>query len=118
MPDLLAGTRSERVSRRRMGGCGEDEAGEQPRAGPEPGGAGRGLAFAEAIGLEPAAALEVLKGSMAYSRAMDVKGRKMIEGDFSVQARLSQHLKDVRLDARSRGRCRSLRSRSRRRIAG
>ncbi|WP_406699419.1 NAD(P)-dependent oxidoreductase [Singulisphaera sp. Ch08] len=56
-----------------------------------------GLAFAEAIGLEPAAALEVLKGSMAYSRAMDVKGRKMIERDFSVQARLSQHLKDVRL---------------------
>lgn len=56
-----------------------------------------GLAFAEAIGLQPAAALEVLKGSMAYSRAMDVKGRKMIERDFTVQARLSQHLKDVRL---------------------
>lgn len=56
-----------------------------------------GLAFAEAIGLEPSAALEVLKGSMAYSRAMDVKGRKMIERDFTVQARLSQHLKDVRL---------------------
>ena len=34
---------------------------------------------------------------MAYSRAMDVKGRKMVEGDFAVQARLSQHLKDVRL---------------------
>lgn len=56
-----------------------------------------GLAFAEAIGVDPSAALEVLKGSMAYSRAMDVKGRKMIEGDFTVQARLSQHLKDVRL---------------------
>lgn len=56
-----------------------------------------GLAFAEAIGLQPAAALEVFKGSMAYSRAMDVKGRKMIERDFTVQARLSQHLKDVRL---------------------
>ncbi len=56
-----------------------------------------GLAFAAAIGVEPAAALDVLKGSMAYSRAMDVKGRKMLEGDFSVQARLSQHLKDVRL---------------------
>jgi 3-hydroxyisobutyrate dehydrogenase-like beta-hydroxyacid dehydrogenase len=34
---------------------------------------------------------------MAYSRAMDAKGRKMIEGDFSPQARLAQHLKDVRL---------------------
>jgi len=56
-----------------------------------------GLAFAEAIGVAPAAALEVMIGSMAYSRAMDVKGRKMIERDFSVQARLSQHLKDVRL---------------------
>lgn len=56
-----------------------------------------GLAFAEAIGLEPEAALAVLKGSMAYARVMDVKGRKMLERDFSVQARLSQHLKDVRL---------------------
>ena len=56
-----------------------------------------GLVFAEAMGVELAAALEVLIGSMAYSRVMDVKGRKMIEGDFAVQARLSQHLKDVRL---------------------
>jgi 3-hydroxyisobutyrate dehydrogenase-like beta-hydroxyacid dehydrogenase len=60
-----------------------------------------GLAFAEAIGIPPAAALPVLTGSMAYSRAMDVKGRKMIERDFSVQARLSQHLKDVRLMLRA-----------------
>ncbi|MBI5684124.1 MAG: NAD(P)-dependent oxidoreductase [Verrucomicrobia bacterium] len=56
-----------------------------------------GLAYAEAMGVEPAAALEVLIGSMAYSRVMDVKGRKMVDGDFAVQARLSQHLKDVRL---------------------
>lgn len=56
-----------------------------------------GLAFASAIDVEPAAALEILRQSMAYSRAMDVKGKKMIEGDFRVQARLSQHLKDVRL---------------------
>ncbi|WP_074313653.1 NAD-binding protein [Singulisphaera sp. GP187] len=55
------------------------------------------LAFAEAVGLRPAATLEVFKESMAYSRAMDVKGRKMIEKDFTVQARLSQHLKDVLL---------------------
>jgi 3-hydroxyisobutyrate dehydrogenase-like beta-hydroxyacid dehydrogenase len=55
-----------------------------------------GLAFAAKIG-EPTAALKVLMESMAYSRVMDVKGRKMIENDFSVQARLSQHLKDVRL---------------------
>lgn len=56
-----------------------------------------GLAFAEALGIDPAAALEILKGSMAYSRAMDVKGQKMLDRDYSVQARLSQHLKDVRL---------------------
>ena len=56
-----------------------------------------GLAFAEALGVSPAAALEVMAGSPAYSRAMDVKGRKMVDRDFSVQARLSQHLKDVRL---------------------
>jgi 3-hydroxyisobutyrate dehydrogenase-like beta-hydroxyacid dehydrogenase len=28
---------------------------------------------------------------------MDVKGAKMLAGDFTPQARLSQHLKDVRL---------------------
>jgi 3-hydroxyisobutyrate dehydrogenase-like beta-hydroxyacid dehydrogenase len=28
---------------------------------------------------------------------MDVKGSKMIQRDFSVQARLTQHLKDVKL---------------------
>ncbi len=56
-----------------------------------------GLAFAEALGVAPAAALEVLKGSNAYSRAMDVKGRKLVERDYTVQAKLSQHLKDVRL---------------------
>jgi 3-hydroxyisobutyrate dehydrogenase-like beta-hydroxyacid dehydrogenase len=56
-----------------------------------------GLVFAEAIGLNPAASLEVLQGSAAYSKAMDIKGRKMIEGNFQVQARLSQHFKDVRL---------------------
>ncbi|MBL9135117.1 MAG: NAD(P)-dependent oxidoreductase [Verrucomicrobiales bacterium] len=56
-----------------------------------------GLAYAEALGVTPAAALEVLSASMAYSRAMDVKGRKMVDRDYAVQARLSQHLKDVRL---------------------
>ena len=56
-----------------------------------------GLAFAEALGVSPADALEVLIPSNAYSKAMDVKGRKLVERDFSVQARLLQHLKDVRL---------------------
>lgn len=56
-----------------------------------------GLVFAEALGVPAASALEVMRDSNAYSRAMDVKGRKMLESDFTPQARLSQHLKDVRL---------------------
>jgi 3-hydroxyisobutyrate dehydrogenase-like beta-hydroxyacid dehydrogenase len=56
-----------------------------------------GLVFAQALGIDLEAALQVLIGSMAYSRIMDTKGRKMIEGDFRTQARLSQHLKDIRL---------------------
>jgi 3-hydroxyisobutyrate dehydrogenase-like beta-hydroxyacid dehydrogenase len=56
-----------------------------------------GLAFAGAFGLDLKQTLEVLRTSMAYSRIMDTKGEKMIERDFQPQARLSQHLKDVRL---------------------
>lgn len=56
-----------------------------------------GLAFAAALGLEAAPVLDILRASMAYSRIMDTKGGKMIHGDFHPQARLSQHLKDVRL---------------------
>jgi len=56
-----------------------------------------GLVFAQAIGLDAAAALEVLMNTMAHSRIMETKGRKMVEGDFRTQARLSQHLKDIRL---------------------
>ena len=56
-----------------------------------------GLVFAESLGIDPVSALEVLRGSAAYSRQMDTKGRKMIDGDFTTQAKLSQHLKDVRL---------------------
>ncbi len=55
------------------------------------------LVFAKALGIEPSAALEVLRASPASSRIMDAKGEKMISGDFTPQARLSQHLKDVRL---------------------
>ena len=56
-----------------------------------------GLVFAQSIGIDPEAALQVLMNSMAHSRIMDTKGRKMVEGDFRTQARLSQHLKDIRL---------------------
>lgn len=56
-----------------------------------------GLAFAESIGLDPALSLAVMRGSFAYSRIMDTKGERMIRRDFAADARLSQHLKDVRL---------------------
>lgn len=56
-----------------------------------------GLAFAESIGISKADALTVLKEGNARSVAMDLKGRKMVEQDFSTQAKLSQHLKDVRI---------------------
>lgn len=56
-----------------------------------------GLAFAGALGLELTLALAVMRGSAAYSRIMDTKGERMIHADFAPDARLSQHLKDVRL---------------------
>jgi 3-hydroxyisobutyrate dehydrogenase-like beta-hydroxyacid dehydrogenase len=56
-----------------------------------------GLVFAEAIGLTMRDALQVLLNSPAYSRTMDAKGPKMVEGDFAPLAKLTQHIKDVRL---------------------
>src|SRR5207248_5158633 len=61
------------------------------------------LSFARACEVSPADALEVLKAGAAYSRVMDDKGEKMLHHDFSVEARLSQHLKDVRLILASAG---------------
>jgi 3-hydroxyisobutyrate dehydrogenase-like beta-hydroxyacid dehydrogenase len=55
------------------------------------------LVFAEATGLAMKDALQVLLDSPAYSRTMDAKGPKMVDGEFAPQARLSQHIKDVRL---------------------
>ena len=60
-----------------------------------------GLCFAERLGFTRRAALEVLLASKAYSAIMDTKGEKMVTEDFTPQARLSQHLKDVRLMLRA-----------------
>jgi 3-hydroxyisobutyrate dehydrogenase-like beta-hydroxyacid dehydrogenase len=54
-----------------------------------------GLVFAGKLGLDPKLFLELLKVTPAYSAAMDVKGKKMLDGDFTTQARLQQHHKDV-----------------------
>jgi len=56
-----------------------------------------GLTLARALELDGDQALALLRESMAYSRIMDSKGEKMLRGDFTPQAKLSQHLKDVRL---------------------
>jgi 3-hydroxyisobutyrate dehydrogenase-like beta-hydroxyacid dehydrogenase len=56
-----------------------------------------GLSLAKACGIDPATTLDVLKVTPAYSTVMDTKGAKMIARDFTPQARLAQHLKDVRL---------------------
>jgi 3-hydroxyisobutyrate dehydrogenase-like beta-hydroxyacid dehydrogenase len=56
-----------------------------------------GLSFAERCGVDARQALEVLKAGPAFSRVMETKGEKMMTGDFAPQARLAQHLKDVRL---------------------
>jgi 3-hydroxyisobutyrate dehydrogenase-like beta-hydroxyacid dehydrogenase len=56
-----------------------------------------GLVFARQLGLDPAQALGVMRRSMAWSRIMDTKGDKMVNEDFAPQAKLAQHLKDVRL---------------------
>src|SRR6266498_603837 len=56
-----------------------------------------GLVFARSLGLNDEQALQVLRDSMAYSRIMDAKGEKMVQEDFEPHAKLSQHLKDVRL---------------------
>jgi 3-hydroxyisobutyrate dehydrogenase-like beta-hydroxyacid dehydrogenase len=56
-----------------------------------------GLALARGLSLDPAQALTIMRHGPAYSRMMDSKGEKMLTGNFAPEARLSQHLKDVRL---------------------
>ncbi len=55
------------------------------------------LLFSKALELNPQTALAILKAGPAYSQVMDTKGSKMLTEDFTPQAKLSQHLKDVRL---------------------
>jgi len=56
-----------------------------------------GLALAEHAGFDPAEVLHILRQGAAYSRAMDIKGDKMVARDYAPVARLAQHAKDVRL---------------------
>lgn len=56
-----------------------------------------GMAFAERMGLDGAAFLDVAKGSAAQSQVMDTKGAKMVMRDFAPQGYVKQHLKDVHM---------------------
>lgn len=56
-----------------------------------------GLVFGLRQGLDGKALLALLKESSAYSRAMDIKGQRMVEGNFEAEGKLVQHLKDVEL---------------------
>jgi L-threonate 2-dehydrogenase len=56
-----------------------------------------GIAFAEGLGLDPAAFLATARTSAAYSGVMDTKGDKMVKRDFTPQSHISQTLKDTEL---------------------
>lgn len=63
------------------------------------------LALAQACEIDQAVALQILKTSPAYATCMDTKGPKMLAGDFTPQARLAQHAKDVGLIRALAARC-------------
>src|SRR5580700_6004629 len=56
-----------------------------------------GLVFAERLGLDAAAFLNVARQSAAASQVMDTKGPKMVAGDFAPEGRVRQTLKDTHL---------------------
>ncbi|HKA41924.1 MAG TPA: NAD(P)-dependent oxidoreductase, partial [Burkholderiales bacterium] len=58
-----------------------------------------GLVFAERMGLAPGVFLRVARESAAYSQVMDIKGEKMVQGDFSPHGFVAQSLKDFSLMA-------------------
>ena len=53
-----------------------------------------GIAFAEKLGLDTQAFLEVARSSAAYSQVMDVKGQKMVSRDYTPFSKVGQTLKD------------------------
>lgn len=57
-----------------------------------------GLVFAESMGLEPVAFLDVLRNSAAYSQVMDIKGAAMARREFqNPVSRVDQSYKDFSL---------------------
>jgi 3-hydroxyisobutyrate dehydrogenase-like beta-hydroxyacid dehydrogenase len=56
-----------------------------------------GLVFAQSLGLDAKAFLDVARQSAAYSQVMDIKGPKMVSGDYTPQGFIHQSLKDFKL---------------------
>jgi 3-hydroxyisobutyrate dehydrogenase-like beta-hydroxyacid dehydrogenase len=54
------------------------------------------MVFAQGLGLDLPTFLDLVRATPAYSRAVDAKGQRMIDGDFApVQSRIRQHRKDL-----------------------
>jgi len=65
-----------------------------------------GLVFAQKLGLDPGAFLKVARESAAQSQVMDIKGPKMVGGDYTPQGFITQTRKDFLLmleQAKERG---------------
>jgi putative dehydrogenase len=60
-------------------------------------GLAEGLVFAETLGLPLPAFLDAARDSAAYSQIMDVKGDKMVDGEFSPQGRIAVSAKDAHM---------------------
>jgi 3-hydroxyisobutyrate dehydrogenase-like beta-hydroxyacid dehydrogenase len=56
-----------------------------------------GMVFAETQGIAPATFLQLVLQTPARSGAAEAKGQMMVDGDFTPQSRIHQHLKDVGL---------------------
>jgi 3-hydroxyisobutyrate dehydrogenase-like beta-hydroxyacid dehydrogenase len=56
-----------------------------------------GLVFAQKLGLDPAAFLKVARESAAQSQVMDIKGPKMVSGDYTPHGFITQTRKDFLL---------------------
>jgi len=49
------------------------------------------------VGLDLASFLDLARVTPGYSAAMDIKGDRMVAGDFAPDSRVRQHRKDLRL---------------------
>ena len=56
-----------------------------------------GLVFAQKLGLDPRAFLKVARESAAQSQVMDIKGPKMVSGDYTPHGFITQTRKDFLL---------------------